>query len=38
LRGEEDGQHGHEPEGKGEVEVLGVGEAADHGEEEKAGG
>src|SRR6266851_3352130 len=38
LRGEEDGEHGHEPEWEGEVEVLGVGEAADQGEEEKAGG
>ena len=38
LRGEEDGEHGHEPEGKREVEVLGVGEAADEGEEEDAGG
>ena len=38
LCGEEDGEHGHEPEGKGEVEVLGVGEAADEGEEEEGGG
>src|SRR5439155_15159764 len=38
LRGEEDGEHGHEPEGKAEVEVLGVGETADQGEEEEAGG
>ena len=38
LGGEEDGEHGHEPEGKGEVEVLGVGEAAEEGEEEKGGG
>ena len=38
LRGEEDGEHGHEPEGKGEVEVLGVRETADQGEEEEAGG
>ena len=38
LSGEEDGKHGHEPEGKGEVEVLGVGETADEGEEEEADG
>src|SRR5260370_30981649 len=38
LCGEEDGEHGHEPEREGEVEVLGVGKAADQGEEEEAGG
>src|SRR5207248_1130552 len=38
LCGEEDGEHGHEPEGEGEIEVLGVGEAADEGEYKKSGG
>ena len=36
MRGEEDGEHGHEPEGEGEIEVLGVGEAANESKDEES--
>jgi len=36
--GEEDGEHGHEPERVGDVVALGVGEAANEGKDEEACG